>query len=354
MALSRRQSYTYEIFDDQSPEVMKTYQGNWTHYIIPGQDWVNDTITLTTTPGATFSLTFGGSKAYLYGGVVNVSTPGDWPSADYTTDGVPGGSQKPHFDTDNSSIIYFETPPLNNGTHTINVTVTVTNDTNPYAIDCFLVVPTPGGDSGGIETIRAAPSSTSSVATATQSTPIGAIVGGVVGGIAVIVVLAIAAFYFLNRRSRGGQAYYFEKPGAADMLEGEDRVEPFNAAPTTPATPGSPPLSSAGFSGRGPQSAYSDSSSNQPLSPSFGQTALRSQPSQYSQSGPSEAGVTYVSSTSAQPRTGKAALVAQQYENVPEEPVQYQDSGIRFNETGGQEPGSSQLPRDVPPTYSPN
>lgn len=353
MALSRRQSYTYEVFDDQSPAVIKTYQGNWTHYIIAGRDFVNDTLTLTTTPGASFSLSFGGSKAYLYGGVVNVSTPGDWPSADYTTDGVPGGSQKPRFDTDNSSIIYFETPPLNNGTHTINVTVTVANDVNPYIIDCFLVVPTPGGDSGGIETTRAAPSSTSSVSTNTQSTPIGAIVGGVVGGIAGIVLLAIASFYFLHRRSRGGQAYYFEKPGAAEMLEGEDRVEPFNAAPATPATPGSLPPSSAGLSGRGPQSVYSDSSSNQPLNPT--QTALRSQnPSQYSQSGPGEAGVTHVSSTSTQPRTGKAALVAQQYENVPEEPIQYQDSGMRFNDTGGQEPGSSQLPREVPPMYSPS
>ena len=121
-----------------------------------------------------------------------------------------------------------------------------------------------------------------------------------------------------------------------------DRVEPFNA------TPGSPPVS-AGFNGRGPQSAYSDGSSNQPLNPTFGQTVSNSQ---YTQSGPSEPGVTHVSGISAQPRTGKAALMAQQYDNV-QQPVQLEDSGVRFNEDGEQA-GPSQLPTEVPPTYTPN
>jgi hypothetical protein len=88
------------------------------------------------------------------------------------------------------------------------------------------------------------------------------------------------------------------------------------------------------------------------LNPTFRQAVVSSQPSQYSQSGPSETGMTYVTGTSAQPRTGKAALMAQQYQE-PQEPVQYQDSGVRFNETGEQA-GPSQLPTEVPPTYTPN
>lgn len=125
-----------------------------------------------------------------------------------------------------------------------------------------------------------------------------------------------------------------------------DHVEPFSAAATTPAP------SSAGFS-QGPQSAYSDSSS-QPLNPSFGQTVT--DPSRYSQSGPgpvSETGQTYVSGSSGQPRVGKAALIALQNQDT-QQPVQFQDSGIRFNENGEQEAGPSQLPTEVPPTYTPN
>lgn len=124
-----------------------------------------------------------------------------------------------------------------------------------------------------------------------------------------------------------------------------DHVEPFNA--TTPAP------STAGFSGSGPRSAYSDGSSTQPLNPSFGQTVGTSDPSRYSQSGPSETGQTQFSGTSGQPRVGKAALIALQNQDV-QQPVQFQDSGIRFNENGEQEAGPSQLPTEVPPTYTPN
>jgi len=123
-----------------------------------------------------------------------------------------------------------------------------------------------------------------------------------------------------------------------------DHVEPFSAPATTPAP------SSAGFSGRGPQSAYSDSSS-QPLNPTFGQAVT--DPSRYSQSGPSETGQTYVSGSSGQPRVGKAALIALQDQGA-QQPVQLQDSGIRFSENGEQEAGPSQLPTEVPPTYTPN
>lgn len=362
MALSRRQTYTYEVFDDQSPTLMRTYEGNWTHYTSKGYE--NNTYSFTTTPGASFSLTFSGSQAYLYGIVKNNSdisgnsTIG-LPTAEYTIDGASSGHQMPRRDSATNSTVYFWTPPLADGTHTIDVNVTVANSTNPYIIDYFLVLP-PSGDASGDETTRTAPSVTSVIVTTTSSTesngahhiPIGPVVGGIVGGVAVIAILSILAFYFLSRRSRGRQAYYFEKPSSADPLAVEDRVEPFSIAPATPATPGSAP-SSMGYSRPGPQSAYSEGSSNQPLNPAFRQTVVSPHSSQFTQSGPSEDGVTHASGTSALPRTGKAALIAQQYENV-QQPTQHSDSGMRFNEGGEQQPGPSQLPQDVPPTYTPN
>lgn len=350
--IKRQQTFTYQVFDDQGPDLMKTYNGNWTHYTYPG--FVNNTITATPNPGSTFSFSFDGSRAYLYGGLVSTSNDAgnnftlSWPTAQYVIDGTPGGTQTPYFDTDNSSVIYFQTPQLANGTHTINVTVTGANDTSLYIIDYFLVIPAAGGDTSGMTTTRAAPSATSSTPTVvTQSTPVGAIVGGVVGGIAGIAIMALLAYYFLRKRSGGGRAYYFDKPTAADVLAGEDHVEPFNAT-TGPQSP--PPT--GGFNTPGPQSAYSDGSS-QPLNPSHRQTVVSSLPSQYSQPAPSEGGMTYASGTPSQPRTGKAALIAQQHENV-QQPVQYSDSGIRFNENGEQEPGPSQLPAEVPPSYTPN
>lgn len=128
----------------------------------------------------------------------------------------------PYIDNETNSLVYKATPQLADGVHTINVTVTMANDTNLYIIDFFQVLPNGGGVSSGVGSTHTVPSTTSTGSTtATRSTPIGAIVGGVVGSVAGILVLVIAGYYFLSRRSRGGQAYYFEKPDPADVLAGE-------------------------------------------------------------------------------------------------------------------------------------
>ena len=79
-------------------------------------------------------------------------------------------------------VAYFSTPDLIESTHRIDITVTMVNETNPFTIDYFVVA---------------------SLAGATPHTHVGGVVGGVVG----ILVLAIAAWYFLRfLRSRGGAA----------------------------------------------------------------------------------------------------------------------------------------------------
>ena len=75
-------------------------------------------------------------------------------------------------------------------------------------------------------------------------------------------------------------------------------VEPFDIDYPAPL--------SAGFSSPGPQAAYPDN----PSSPSFGQMVTRPNSSRESQSGTSETALTYVSESPAQPRVGKAALIA--------------------------------------------
>lgn len=111
---------------------------------------------------------------------------------------------------------------LADGTHKIDINVTVANNTNPYIIDFFLISPTAGGSNSGVQTSRSTPTPTVPIhVTQGSTTPVGAIVGGVVGGIAGIALLLLAAWYFLFRKKRGGQAYYFDKPRPEDMLAAE-------------------------------------------------------------------------------------------------------------------------------------
>lgn len=105
---------------------------------------------------------------------------------------------------------------------------------NGFTVDYFLITPSAGGTDSGVETSRDTPSSTPTQSTltqstptqstlpivATRSTPVGAIVGGVVGSIAGIAILAVALWYLL-RKSRGGRAYYSEKPTLGGILADE-------------------------------------------------------------------------------------------------------------------------------------
>ena len=126
-----------------------------------------------------------------------------------------------------------------------------------------------------------------------------------------------------------------------------DHIEPFDATAVTSAT-----LSSR-FSGWGSQSAYLDAGSNQPLSPTFAWTPVSLLQPQYSQSGPrNPTSPIRVSGTWTQPRIGKGGLRAQQYHDV-RPPVQFDDSGVRFNGNGEQAADPSQLPNEVPPSYAP-
>ena len=121
------------------------------------------------------------------------------------------------------------------------------------------------------------------------------------------------------------------------------RIDPFNITATTLAS------SSVAFSGLDPQPAHPDS----PSSLSFGRAVTSQDPSQHSQSGSSETVLTYVSGNSAQPRVGKASLIALQNLDAPR-PARHRDSGIRFNENGEQEVGPSRSTNGVPPTYTPD
>ena len=60
---------------------------------------------------------------------------------------------------------------------------------------------------------------------------------------------------------------------------------------------------------------------------------------------------THVFGLSAQPRTGKAALIAQRHRDV-RPPVRFEDSGSMSNENGEQGGSQSRLPSEIPPSYT--
>jgi hypothetical protein len=194
-----------------------------------------------------------GSHARLFGSTQSNVTDASgqlvtYPTASYKIDGVPSKSPpvalpdktltQPYIIVDfqvpsvapDGEVIYFEVRSVLDGTHTVDVTVTAANDTNQWGIDYFLVVPIAGGPSSVVgasnsvppSTSGSAPSSTSTSSglptATTRATPVGAIVGGVVGGIA---ILAIALWYFLGKRSGGFWTYPFEKPSQANVLASE-------------------------------------------------------------------------------------------------------------------------------------
>jgi Na+/H+-translocating membrane pyrophosphatase len=127
----------------------------------------------------------------------------------------------------NGVVTYFTAQSLEVGTHRLDITVTTANATNQFILDYFLVNLAPGGPSSIVSTSSNVPSSTSTSSSppvaATRATPVGAIVGGVVGGIA---ILAIALWYLLRRRSGRSRAHYSERPRRTDIFAGEGLYTP--------------------------------------------------------------------------------------------------------------------------------
>jgi hypothetical protein len=66
MVLLERQADNYMVVDDQDPTLWGSYVGNWTHYNYLNQGLNNDTVTATSTPGASLSFTFSGIQI-VYG-----------------------------------------------------------------------------------------------------------------------------------------------------------------------------------------------------------------------------------------------------------------------------------------------
>ncbi|KAK7049993.1 hypothetical protein VNI00_005424 [Paramarasmius palmivorus] len=168
---------------------------------------------------ANLSFKFNGTSAALYG--FNEGSEYNWRAStgQYRIDndtqptafGIEGSRKDPMkgIQTDFCNVLHFTTPNLDSGLHEMAVTYTGTpqqtgGDPPEWLTIDYLYVTT--GDSTKLNSsvttpTEALPSQTSNgTGSSPKKVPVGAIVGGIFGGIAGLALLALSAFFFLRRR----------------------------------------------------------------------------------------------------------------------------------------------------------
>ncbi|KAI0650536.1 hypothetical protein C8Q79DRAFT_998362 [Trametes meyenii] len=299
------------------------------------------------------------------------------PSATFKID---GSLQETATAPNNGSLSYsypfFESSELSSGQHTLDIAVTHGTNQYPFILDYIIYLPesgaTPTASQQATSTLPPGPT----VFTSSKSTvPVGAIVGGVIGGIAVLVGGAIAV-YLLCFRHRGGRKPYFyaTHANAGELLAPEAKPTPYEIPPpvgpqttTVVATPGLQSQYSVGTSYV--QSIHGAQPSHAPSAYTPSEAPLSEFSAGSSTSGPSHppslflvnghGGPRVLTSSPNQPhsKAAEAGLLS-----VAQPATYHADSGIRFNSSGEAsssssrpaEPLAAQDLADVPPTYSEN
>ncbi|KAJ2921856.1 hypothetical protein H1R20_g15236, partial [Candolleomyces eurysporus] len=328
------------IVEHNDPTVQYA-SGNWQK--------LTESAMMTLQTGAVVTVKFTGTKLSWVGW-----TPSGFPTqnseASYSIDGQPATTFQIRALPSGSAALYnqhlFETPELPTGEHTL--TVTHRGPSAPLTLDHLLIqngdiiLPGGGGQNPGtsIEGLDASsaatgtPNPNSSQTPSSAGPPVGAIVGGAIGGAAFVLFCVLGLIWCLRRRKRekitrvtpfqysslGNQSTY--------SMSGLSQVNLTSAHPNpagwAPSTPG----------------AYQDVSS-----PSFGprqvhrDQKIRPNRSQHIELSPFNSSNAFSdTSSSSGPRSSNAHL------------VHHKDSGIRLT--------SDRLPEpeiiDVPPSYTPS
>ncbi|KAJ7473637.1 hypothetical protein B0H11DRAFT_2195596 [Mycena galericulata] len=146
-------------------------------------------------------------------------------SATYSIDGgEPTGFTLPGIngDTDSYNTIFFTTPTLQVGTHSLVIENGGNNTRSPLTVDYFFVstgdnaantattssassVATDAISSTGVSSSSTTPLSTTAVTSSNHHSNIGAIAGGVVGGILILALLGLGWWYFRSRSAGTGE-----------------------------------------------------------------------------------------------------------------------------------------------------
>ena len=138
--------------------------------------------------------------------------------------------------------IFFQTPQLSPGAHQLEVIHDGNSGVTPLTIDYFVVqnatIPTPSSSSSASQSSTSDPSNASKSAFPAGSTtsnskkiPIGAIVGGVIGGIVLIIVIILLFLIYRHRERKRKEKQMY---GQVDLNMAP--IEPFTDPPSMAAS----------------------------------------------------------------------------------------------------------------------
>lgn len=235
------------IVDDQPTGNILQYNGDWSH-LYSLANAVNNTLSYTAGAGNSVVLRFNGTpptaenlnsqvhqpvccSAGTGVGVVGATAPVDGNEPPVSTYVIDGGSPVTYTAPSNItatlfSQTFFLQQSLSASEHTLVINVTRASDAAPFLLDYIGYIPLSNTTNSTSATSSSLPSS-SAASTSTPSTssvssklttPVGAIVGGTIGGVALIVI-TILGILLLRSRRRGGRAYFYGAERTSDMLD---------------------------------------------------------------------------------------------------------------------------------------
>ncbi|KAI0823280.1 hypothetical protein BC628DRAFT_1385631 [Trametes gibbosa] len=258
------------LIDDRDPAVQ--YDGAWDRQVAFGES-----MSISVKPNASVSMEFDGTRIM----VVVLAVPVDAnytsePKVQFAIDDVVVQTVVPDPMTNWTFYPMFDSQGLEDGTHTVNVTVLETSDDYPLLFDYFMFQPSQKYWSLAFAPSTLEVTSDDNGATSHKKPNVGAIVGGVLGGIALI-ALGVALFWWWRRK--GQHSYMSLESNGSEPKLSSKTVTPFTSTrPTSMLSTDSKRL----YSDSPDSSPLASSSSTSPAS--FPTTSYASTPS----SAPSE------------------------------------------------------------------
>ncbi|KAI0081467.1 hypothetical protein K474DRAFT_1348117 [Panus rudis PR-1116 ss-1] len=371
------------------------YFGNWSQLIPISNSDLASSAKYTTTPGSGFNFSYTGRSIFVAGYVVATdnSTNGTLVQSVYTLDAFdPITFNTPNTSTDVPDLAFFVTNAVQDGKHKLQVNVTSCSDNSPFVFE--LVGYDPSDSANDTSTTAAgdmtkpSTSSTSLVSipvtvpsglsmdgfggglgasSTSKSPPIGAIVGGTVGGLVLLVSAAIALFFLCRKRK--DKPYFYWAAEASELLD-EELTQPRPYIPEDPSWAGAAATASP-TSPIHPQSMVSQrdrdrrTSTRASASHNMERSSVRRSPTN-SRHHTSESATLLLSRAStdaslpfASPNQRHSKAAEAGILSVPQPATFHADSGVRFStmELVASGSGSRQVapyPVDVPPSYSEN
>jgi len=168
------------------------YAGPWnTTPVVATQPNFDSTLHSTNSPNASLVYSFTGTFIAVYG----LYHPGPTPNVSFTVDsGPPAPLLNPpaQISSDISQSLFYQSPILPSQSHTLTVNVGENNQ-GEFTVDYLLV------QTAATSSTATPPAASSTLASKSSSVNVGAIAGGVLGAVAIIIILVIAIVYILQR-----------------------------------------------------------------------------------------------------------------------------------------------------------